>query len=458
MTLAGIQTVSNVFEGAPPQNVQQITDLEVISGDLINVEDNTFFTTLGAENIDNVDLGTANLVIKRVFTNVSSASSTLTLETAPDNEAYLPFDEERYHVAYSDGTIQPLTEDMVTLASNLKTVTIAGLDREAETNIRVFATLNKNRVREKLKRLNNVSSILVTRSSDASSGIGTTTLNDGLTYSNVYGTRVQDKEISLNKPDVLRILGIFESDDQNDPNLPTVTLTTMSGPNQTTSDFVVGEKLIGDESKAVARVVSATSGTVLEVVYLNNRVFTLEERLRGQTSNIGATVADIGQSDKNVTSDYILDDGQRNSFYDYGRIVRKKDRKNASRRLRVIFQNYSVDASDTGDIFTSESYDNELYSSDIPSFEGVRNTDILDIRPRVSDYDTTSTRSPFDFASRDFTGSGQAVPNILVSDENITVNYEYYLGRIDRVFLDAFGKFNVVNGVPAVNPQLPPAL
>ena len=458
MTLAGIQTVSNVFEGAPPQNVQQITDLEVVSGDLINVEDNTFFTTLGAENIDNVDLGTANLVIKRVFTNVSSASSTLTLETAPDNEAYLPFDEERYHVAYSDGTIQPLTEDMVTLASNLKTVTIAGLDREAETNIRVFATLNKNRVREKLKRLNNVSSILVTRSSDASSGIGTTTLNDGLTYSNVYGTRVQDKEISLNKPDVLRILGIFESDDQNDPNLPTVTLTTMSGPNQTTSDFVVGEKLIGDESKAVARVVSATSGTVLEVVYLNNRVFTLEERLRGQTSNIGATVADIGQSDKNVTSDYILDDGQRNSFYDYGRIVRKKDRKNASRRLRVIFQNYSVDASDTGDIFTSESYDNELYSSDIPSFEGVRNTDILDIRPRVSDYDTTSTRSPFDFASRDFTGSGQAVPNILVSDENITVNYEYYLGRIDRVFLDAFGKFNVVNGVPAVNPQLPPAL
>ena len=70
MTLAGIQTVSNVFEGAPPQNVQQITDLEVVSGDLINVEDNTFFTTLGAENVDSVDLGTANLVIKRVFTNV----------------------------------------------------------------------------------------------------------------------------------------------------------------------------------------------------------------------------------------------------------------------------------------------------------------------------------------------------------------------------------------------------
>ena len=458
MTLAGIQTVSNVFEGAPPQNVQQITDLEVVSGDLINVEDNTFFTTLGAKNIDNVDLGTANIVIKRVFNNVSSASSTLTLETAPNNEAYLPFDEERYHVAYSDGTIQPLTEDMVTLASNLKTVTIAGLDREAESNIRVFATLNKNRVREKLKRLSNVSSILITRSSDASSGIGTTSLNDGLTFSNVYGTRVQDKEISLNKPDVLRVLGVFESDDQNDPNLPTVTLSTMSGPSQTTTDFVIGEKLIGGESKAVARVVSVVSGSVLEVVYLNNRVFALDERLSGETSSIGATVVDTGQPDKNVTEDYLLDNGQRNSFYDYGRIIRKKGRENASRKLRVIFQNYTVDAADTGDIFTSESYDNQLYSNDIPSFEGLRNTDVLDIRPRVSDYVTTTTTSPFDFASRDFTGSGQAVPNILVSDENIVVNYEYYLGRIDRVFLDAFGKFNVVNGVPAINPQLPPAL
>ena len=80
----------------------------------------------------------------------------------------------------------------------------------------------------------------------------------------------------------------------------------MSGPNQTTADFVIGEKLIGEESKAVARVVSAVSGTVLEIVYLNNKVFTLEERLSGETSSIGATVADIGQADKNVTEDYTL--------------------------------------------------------------------------------------------------------------------------------------------------------
>lgn len=458
MTLAGIQTVSNLFDGAPPANVQQITDLEVVSGDLINVDNNTLYTELGATNIDNVDLGTAQIIIKKVFTNVSSASSTLTLPTAADNQFYLPFDEERYHVAYRDGTIQPLTEDMVVPSTNSKTVTISGLAREAETNIRVAATLNKNKVIQKQKLLNNVSSVLVTRSSDTASGIGSTTLNDGLTYSNVYGTRVQDKEISLNKPDVLRVLGIFESDDQNDPNLPTATLTSISGPNQTTSDFIVGEKIIGEETKAVARLVSTISGTVVELVYLNEKTFTFDERIIGQLSSVAATVTRLGQADKNVTEDYLVDNGQRNSFYDYGRIVRRKNRESAERKLRIIFQNFVVGAEDSGDVFTSESYENELYSNDIPSFNGIRNTDIIDIRPRVGDYSSTSTLSPFDFASRNFTQSGQSTSNILVSDENIVLNYEYYLGRIDRVFLDSAGNFNVVNGVPSENPELPAAL
>ena len=455
MTLAGIQTVSNLFDGAPPANVQQITDLEVVRGDLINVEDNTLYTKLGATNIDNVDLGTAQIIIKKVFTNVSSASSILTLPTAADNQFYLPFDEERYHVAYRDGTIQPLTEDMVVPSSNAKTVTISGLAREAETNIRVAATLNKNNVIQKQKSLNNVSSILITRSSDTASGIGSTTLNDGLTYSNVYGTRVQDKEISLNKPDVLRVLGVFESDDQNDPNLPTATVTSISGPNQSTSDFIVGEKIIGEETKAVARFVSAVSGTTLELVYLNEKTFAFDERIVGQTSNTAATVTQLGQADKNVTQDYLIDNGQRNSFYDYGRIKRKKDRESAVRKLRIIFQNFVVNAGDTGDVFTSESYENELYSNDIPSFNGIRNTDIIDIRPRVGDYDSTSTLSPFDFATRNFTQSGQSISDILVSDENLILNYEYYLGRIDRIFLDSAGNFNIVNGVPSENPEPP---
>ena len=455
LTLAGIQTVTNVVDGAPPLTTQTITNLEVVSGNLVNVENNALFTRLNQNNIDSVDLGASDIIIKKTFNNVSSASSALSLPTAPDNEFYLPFDEERYHVAYRDGTIEPLTSDKVQVAPNAKNVTITGLSRSSESNIRVNAVLNKNKVVEKKKLLRNVSSIIVSRSSNPASGIGSTTLGDGLTYSNVYGTRVQDNEISLNKPDILRILGVFESDDANDPNLPSVTLTSISGPSQSTSDFIIGEKIVGSSTKAVARVVSALSSTQFEVVYLNEKVFSIGETIAGETSKIGSICANIGPSDKNATNDYILDNGQRSSFYDYGRIVLKKGRSQPKRRLRIIFENFDVPSSDTGDIFTSESYDNELYSNDIPSFEGIRNTDILDIRPRVGEYSLNSTRSPFDFASRNFTESGQSIPNILVSDENIVLNYQYYLGRIDKIYLDSNGKFNVVSGVPSENPQIP---
>ena len=71
-----------------------------------------------------------------------------------------------------------------------------------------------------MKKLNKANTLVVNYSKYASSGIGTTTLNDGLTYSQVYGVRVQDKEICLNVPDAIRVLGVFESSNTSDPSLP----------------------------------------------------------------------------------------------------------------------------------------------------------------------------------------------------------------------------------------------
>ena len=78
--------------------------------------------------------------------------------------------------------------------------------------------------------------------------IGTNTLNDGLTFSRVFGTRVQDRRISLNVPDVVDIIGVFESDDATDPDLPSLTLGAYSGPSGNNADLIVGEKLTGVDS------------------------------------------------------------------------------------------------------------------------------------------------------------------------------------------------------------------
>ena len=45
--------------------------------------------------------------------------------------------------------------------------------------------------------------------------------------------------------------------------------------------------------------------------------------------------------------------------------------------------------------------------------------------------------------------------NILASNENLVVDYSYYLGRIDRLFLTKDGKFQIVYGNPAENPEIP---
>ena len=74
------------------------------------------------------------------------------------------------------------------------------------------------------------------------------------------------------------------------------------------------------------------------------------------------------------------------------------------------------------------------------------------MRPRVAAY--SGTKSPFEFDSRVFTGGGQS-PSVLVSDENINFDYNHYLGRIDRLFINRNGSFTVQKGTPAVKPVEP---
>ena len=88
-------------------------------------------------------------------------------------------------------------------------ITIKGLGTNSDAKL--IATLRKIKVTEKIKEKQKINVLTITNSKDAQSGIGTTTLNDGLAYNTVYGTRVQDKEISLNVPDVTTVYGVFES-------------------------------------------------------------------------------------------------------------------------------------------------------------------------------------------------------------------------------------------------------
>jgi hypothetical protein len=85
----------------------------------------------------------------------------------------------------------------------------------------LIATLRKRNLKSKTKRKKIVDSIIVNKSSNFLLELDSTTTNDGLIYGNYpYGTRVQDKEVCLNYPDINLLYGVFESKDTSDPQIP----------------------------------------------------------------------------------------------------------------------------------------------------------------------------------------------------------------------------------------------
>ena len=158
----------------------------------------------------------------------------------------------------------------------------------------------------------------------------------------------------------------------------------------------------------------------------------------------------------NVSSNYTFRTGQEDTLYTYGSIRRKNKNDAPTKQLKIYFTSASFNSTDNGDIVTVESYKNFNYSTEIKTVNNYRNTDIIDLRPRVSEYTVTEgARSPLEFAGRAFDAAGQSVNHILASDESIIADVDYYLGRIDRLFLTKDGRFQVVYGTPSENPVRP---
>ena len=256
----------------------------------------------------------------------------------------------------------------------------------------------------------------------------------------------------------MRVLGVYESNDMTDPDLPSITMASLSGPNGTTADLTVGEEIISSNG-SVAVVVEITNSTQIGISYENKTPIQIGNVVTFQSSGIQATVTAKTDGDRDILSKFELDSGQRASFYDYARLLRKGNEAHPTNRLKVVYQHYTVASDDTGDIFSVNSYDADRFDDDIYYLDTQltqRLSDYIDIRPRVSTYNpTTATKSPFEFDSRVFSGEGQTPPNILSDDENLNITFTYYLPRIDRIFLTTNGSFQIQTGVAADQPVPP---
>src|SRR5210317_1356757 len=159
-----------------------------------------------------------------------------------------------------------------------------------------------------------------------------------------------------------------------------------------------------------------------------------------------------------VTSRYELDNGQRDNYYDVGRIKLKPGQIEPTGTLRITFDFFEHGS---GDYFDVDSYSGVIDYENIPSYtsdttgQTYELRDCLDFRPQVA-YDSTVNSGGQD---RDYDTANNAVSvDVVKFGTTVTTDFEYYLPRIDKIFLDKEGNFKVVEGASSLDPQVPKTL
>ena len=455
MKLVGVNSVGNICNGDIPSNTFS-GPFKIGTPKIKQNDEASLYARLTSQNISYVNLSNSNILLNSQLTEQStSASGTLSVNvnaTGISSAFFEAFDYDRYSVIYNDGVVETLRSDQFSYDANSTILNITGLRASQTNNVTLNTTVRKIAITNKVKQFLRSQKLDVTRTVSTAS-----TITTGLSTSPYYGVRVEDREISLNTPDVVNVIAVYESLNQNAPLLDK--LSFVSGLNLDTAT-ILGEKIVGSVSGAIAQLVTrvpGVNGTQVEFVYLNDSKFQVGELATFKESNISANIQTITLGTYlDVTDRYDLDKGQKEQYYDYSKIVRKVGSADPKRRLLVIYNKYDVPTNDTGDVFTVNSYAAERFGSDIPYLMNgkVRASDALDFRPRVSDFNTYIS-SPFAFTSRFFGNVASNTTPVLTPNESTLIGYSYYLPRIDKIVLNKNGDFTYLKGSSALNPKAP---
>ena len=202
-----------------------------------------------------------------------------------------------------------------------------------------------------------------------------------------------------------------------------------------------------------------------------------------------------------ATDNYVLDNGQRTTYYDMGRLIIKDGRPYATKDLIIKFDYFEHVSGAGEDFFSVDSYTHEqgIPYEEIPVFHPtagpsynqtsgenpnyyLKLRDCVDFRPSVNTIRTTPMLDPvngitstpdgtldsmydfgdysigeyvFDYRDR-FVGGNAFVPSIPIPYTQFKADVEHYLPKIDSLFVDKTGTMILAEGEPSENP-VPPA-
>ena len=211
-------------------------------------------------------------------------------------------------------------------------------------------------------------------------------------------------------------------------------------------DFIVMATIkkvdIGEKSKTLA---SATV-TLTTQVTASKPVLSLGKadilRVKSVKMDTGTYASPTGSYTIDISDRYDLDNGQRDTHYDLGKLLLKQSFSPPSAPITISFDWFEHG---TGDYFTKNSYpiDSTIKANDVPSYDGYSLRDVIDFRPRIGDGGVT------------FTGANSSFSLLPKRGQDLTVDYSYYLARNDKIAIDTSGTFIGIKGVSSLNPVEP---
>lgn len=198
-------------------------------------------------------------------------------------------------------------------------------------------------------------------------------------------------------------------------------------------------KIISSPATAIGGKNSLETSDIYELVSVYNTSNTNPTGQVTINSTTGVLSWGTVTSQRDVSVDYQLDNGQRDEYYDHGNIVLTGTAPVGTDYLVAVYRYFSH----TGNGYLSvDSY--SISYDDIPSYispatkKEYQLRDSLDFRPRRQD-------------------GGTSYLNARLPDSDFTFNsdYQYYLPRIDIVLATKDKQLIVKQGIPSLNPQVP---
>src|SRR6056300_722806 len=172
---------------------------------------------------------------------------------------------------------------------------------------------------------------------------------------------------------------------------------------------------------------------------------------------------DATSSDTDITNRFELDNGQRDNIYDIARIKLKSGELTPTGRILIDFDYFTHG---TGDYFDVDSYSGAVDYENIPSYTSDTTglvyelRDSLDFRPRVGASSTiNSGGQDRKWQTIDSALDTEAsTVNVVKFESSVTTDHEFYLQRVDKIFLDKEGNFKVLKGASSLSPEIPGSL